>query len=156
MLSLIVVLVILQNLFPDRSEGAGLAPQTVGRELRPLEAAPLPPTVRKLPGSRFGRPRPLPRGAPIDLALGRIVERRLGEPRLLRCLEDFTLLRLYGCPGCLADTMDDPGVDAPDGCHGEAQALSDVFRGVYGDRVVVRESACCRRGDSGCDFEVRH
>ncbi|MFA5942922.1 MAG: 4-vinyl reductase [Candidatus Thermoplasmatota archaeon] len=149
MLSFIVVLVLLQNLVPARGAAQGLGPTDIlGRQLRPLVGAPAPVRVwaRGRRRSKAGTPA-------RDRALSCIVEFGIGEPRLLRALDQSTRLRLYGCP--CTEAMDRGGHSRP-GCPLEEARVYLAFTSVYHRAVVVRETACLRRGDAACEFEVDH
>lgn len=137
MLTLIMVLVALQNLVPEKPVAAG---------------APRP--ARNEPLTRFWpkRPQQVPSGLSVDKAMTRIVHLKLGEPRILQARLHTTRVRLYGCPGC---SFEVPGAQLS-GCAGERGGVERAFRDVYGGRVSAWEIACRRRGDEACDFEVKH
>lgn len=138
MLCLIMVLVGIQNLVPDKSAAPG---------------APLPARNEPPKGLWPRRPRQVPSGLPVDRAMARIVHLKLGEPRILQARLHTTRVRLYGCPGC---SFEVPGAAAASGCSGERGGVERAFKDVYGGRVAAWEIACRRRGDEACDFEVKH
>ncbi|MES2155244.1 MAG: hypothetical protein V4510_08940 [bacterium] len=144
-LSLIILLVVLQNLFPERSQRPGRAARPGSRELRPIAGAPPP----RRPARPTGKRRHMQSAThpPVDLALARVIEMNLGEPRLLRSVDHFTHLRLYGCASCTAGVR---GLE----CSRERSGVELAFREVFGPRVAVREIACHGRGAPECDFEV--
>lgn len=139
MLCLIMVLVGIQNIVPERNPTA-------------LGAA---PTSRNDPLKGFWpkRPRQVPSGLPVDKAMARIVHLKLGEPRILQARLHTTRVRLYGCPGC---SFEVPGAANAPGCATERGGVERAFKDVYGGRVAVWEIACRRRGDEACDYEVKH
>lgn len=150
MLMLVCLLVFVQNLLPDPADtgpraGAGK------RRLRGLDGGPLAQDLAR----RNGRDRRAAALAPVDLALDRLVELRVGEPRLLLAHERVSRVRLYGCRGCAfgAGLM---GGGPGQGCARERAALEQVFGAVYGTAVRAQESSCRRRGDAACEFEVAH
>ena len=149
MLMVVCALVFVQNLLPDPADtgpraGAGK------RRLRGLDGGPLAQELARR-NSRDKRHASL---APVDLALDRLVELRVGEPRLLLAHERVSRVRLYGCRGCAYGTGNNavPG----HGCGRERAALEQVFTAVYGNSVRAQESSCRRRGDAACEFEVAH
>lgn len=137
MLTVIMVLVAVQNLIPERTP----APGSVG-------AARAESITRLWPR----RPQQIPSGLPVDKAMARIVHLRLGEPRILQARLRTTRVRLYGCPGCGNADSSTAGA----GCANERGGVERAFRDVYGAKVAAWEIACRRRGDDACDFEVRH
>jgi hypothetical protein len=153
MLTLICILVLVQNVLPERGGPQPTNDQRAAmRRLRSLDGGPLAQHIAQ----RKGRRR-LYCLAPVDLALDRVVELRLGEPRLLQALDRASRIRLYGCRGCsfAAASAAAPGAQAP-GCARERAALEEVFGAVFGSSVRAQESACRRRGDAACEFEVAH
>jgi hypothetical protein len=139
MLSLIMVLVGIQNVVPER---AAAAPGAVA-----------PARNEPLKGLWPKRPRQVPSGLPVDKAMARIVHLKLGEPRILQARLHTTRVRLYGCPGC---SFEVPGTASPTGCGAERTGVERAFKDVYGGRVAAWEISCRRRGDDACDFEVKH
>lgn len=150
MLTVICLLVLVQNILPDREGAQPTSEQRPAmRRLRSLEGGPLAQHIAQRKGRR--RPYAL---APVDLALDRVVELRLGEPRLLQALDRASRIRLYGCRGC-AFSASPAGAPSP-GCARERAALEEVFGAVFGASARAQESACRRRGDAACEFEVAH
>lgn len=152
MLTVICLLVFVQNLLPDRGEDEqGAAPRQATRRLRALDGGALAQDLARRNG-RNGRP--VRRAvAPVDLAMDRLVELHVGEPRLLLAHDRMSRVRLYGCRGCAYGS----GHSGPgQGCSRERAALDEVFVAIYGPRVRTQESACRRRGDAACEFEVVH
>lgn len=137
MLCLIMVLVGIQNLVPEKASVPG---------------APPPPRNEPLKGL-WRRPKLVPSGLPVDKAMARITHLKLGEPRILQARLHTTRVRLYGCPGCAIET---PVAATASGCTAERTGVERAFRDVYGGRVAAWEIACRRRGDDACDFEVKH
>lgn len=153
MLTVICLLVLVQNLLPERPLPAGQAESRPRRRLRGLDGGALAQHVAPRRRDTRGRRRPLPL-APVDQALDRVVELRLGEPRLLRAQDRFSLVRLYGCRGC---AFAGAGPSLPTaGCARERAALDEVFGAILGGAVRAQESSCRRRGDAACEFEVAH
>lgn len=151
MLTVICTLVLVQNVIPDRSVGEATGDQRPDmRRLRALDGGPLAQSIAYRRGGR----RRAGALAPVDLALDRVVELRLGEPRLLQALDRASRIRLYGCRGC-AYSASSTGAASP-GCARERAALEEVFGAVFGANVRAQESACRRRGDAACEFEVAH
>ena len=148
MLTLIVVLVVLQNLFPDHAGGYGVGRGR--RQLKPIDAK--PQAAARFPA----KPDPAAtRPTDIDLVLDKVVEGKLGEPRLLRCRERQARIRLYACRGCSAWVAADAKAPAAP-CDPEREGMERLFRAQYGRTVTVRETTCRRRGEPACEFEVRH
>ncbi|HJQ93495.1 MAG TPA: hypothetical protein VJ874_04330 [Candidatus Thermoplasmatota archaeon] len=137
-LCLIMVLVGIQNIVPERN------PTAVG--------AGAPSRNEPQKGFWPKRPRQVPSGLPVDKAMARIVHLKLGEPRILQARLHTTRVRLYGCPGC---SFEVPGANQS-GCATERGGVERAFKDVYGGRVAVWEIACRRRGDDACDYEVKH
>lgn len=151
MLGLIMVLVGLQSLFPERPRESGPQPgRHRARQLRPLrEDTPLFAELDKAP-----RPGPFRREEyhlPVDHALAHVVELQLGEPRILRTLRGMSRIRLYRCRGCEPDVADKQA-----GCTFERQGLQKAFRAKVNAAATVREVRCRTRGAEVCEFEVRH
>lgn len=148
MLLVIATLVFLQNLLPDRRSRAHAAARAPpGRELRPIGPGDQPmaapaPSPRRPPGHA---PRP-----PLDGVMELLVQRGVGEPRILRSYGGFTLVRIYRCRSCLDR---DPPRDGA-GCPSEREALERAFREVFGRRARARETACLRNGAAACEFKV--
>jgi hypothetical protein len=153
MLSLIMVLVVLQSLFPDR---AARGSQQSLRELQPLGGGvPAGPAKQ----ARRSRLRRAPRARPTpaaDRAIARMVKLGLGEPRLLRARQHVTTVRLYGCQGCAEPLPVAAGDQGGTGCAYELEWTREAFNATLGHPVHVREVRCARRGDMACEFEVRH
>ncbi|MEA3136045.1 MAG: hypothetical protein QOJ26_1805 [Thermoplasmata archaeon] len=138
MLCLIMLLVGIQNIVPERAPPPGAVPTAREEPLKGLWPR---------------RPRQVASGLPVDKAMARIVHLKLGEPRILQARLHTTRVRLYGCPGC---SFEVPGAAAHPGCAGERGGVERAFKDVYGGRVSTWEIACRRRGDEACDFEVKH
>lgn len=152
MLTLIVVLVLMQNLVPERAGDTRTGgQQPTPRQLRTFDGGPLAHTHRTASEKRGGKRR-LRALAPVDQCLDRVVELRLGEPRLLQSQERLSRIRLYACRGCAFALPSAGGA----GCMQERAALEEVFGAVYGSAVRAQESTCRRRGDATCEFEVAH
>lgn len=148
MLGLIMVLAALQSLWPDRSPPGGSEPEPHrARRLRPWRDEPALFAER----TRKARPGPFRREEPTlpgDRALAALVERQLGEPRLLVATPEASRVRLYRCRGC----------DAQRGgavCGFERQSLQEAYRQHVAAQAVVQEVACRARGADHCEFEVR-
>lgn len=150
MLSVIVVLVLIQNIVPDRTPPVMPGARPTLRQLRALDGGPLAQTIAG--ARRANGRRRYARVAPVDLALDRVVELRLGEPRLLQAHERQSRLRLYACRGCSFSAAGGPG----HACTTERAALEEVFGAVLQRPVRTVETACRRRGDPACEFEVAH
>lgn len=151
MLTVICLLVLVQNILPDRGAREPTGDQRPAmRRLRALDGGPL---AQAIAFQKAGR-RQAYALAPVDLALDRVVELRLGEPRLLQALDRASRIRLYGCRGCAFSGS--PAGSASPGCARERAALEEVFGAVFGANVRAQESACRRRGDAACEFEVVH
>lgn len=153
MLTVICLLVFVQNLLPERAQEAEVEPRRATRRLRALDGGPLAQHIAPRRRDSRGRRRPVPL-APVDLALDRVVELRLGEPRLLRAQDRFSHVRLYGCRGCTLAMSASAANGA--GCTRERAALEEIFAAVLGGAVRAQESSCRRRGDAACEFEVAH
>ena len=149
MLSLILVLVFVQNLLPQPKEEP--APPRPDRELRPLTGGILPSSIRPGPRRRGPRRAAAPR-LRVDEALDQAVRLGLGEPRLLRRFGGVAEVRLYACAECGGH----PSQKGADSCRRTEDRLEQAFRAAYGTPVAAREVECCRRGDAHCQFEVRH
>ena len=137
MLSVIMVLVAIQNVVPERMP----SPAAVGGESGLSRMWPK-------------RPKKIASGLPVDKAMARIVHLKLGEPRILQARSRTTRVRLYGCPGCSFELAEATPVNAT--CNRERGGVEQAFKDVYGGRVSAWEIACRRRGDDACDFEVKH
>lgn len=151
MLGLIMALVALQSLFPERARASGPEPaRHRARQLRPLrETPPLFAEVGK--AAKAGPFRREEYHLPVDLALARVVELQLGEPRVLRLGKDGARVRLYRCRGCAPDVA-----DRDSGCGFERAGMQDAFRSHVERYATVREVLCRARGAESCEFEVRH
>lgn len=139
MLTVIMILVGIQNAVPERSGGGAAG---FGRTKNTI--------TRMWPR----RPKLVASGLPVDKAMARIVHLKLGEPRILQARSRTTRVRLYGCPGCSFELVDAKPVNAT--CNRERAGVEQAFKDVYGGRVSAWEIACRRRGDDACDFEVKH
>jgi hypothetical protein len=137
MLTVIMVLVGIQNVVPERV----------------ATGAPAPPRNEPVRSLWPKRPKQIPSGLPVDKAMARIVHLKLGEPRILQARLHTTRVRLYGCPGCSFEVT---GTTSSATCNTERGGVERAFRDVYGGRVAAWEIACRRRGDDACDFEVKH
>lgn len=151
MLGLIMALVALQSLFPERVRESGPEPgRHRARQLRPLrETAPL--FAERGRQAKQGPFRREEYHTPIDLALARVVELQLGEPRLLRTRGGASRVRLYKCRGCAPEVA-----NREEGCAFELQGLQKAFRTSVAPAAIVREIRCRARGAETCEFEVRH
>ena len=138
MLTVIMVLVGIQNAVPERAGGsaAGFGADAGITRMWPR------------------RPKKVASGLSVDKAMARIVHLKLGEPRILQARSRTTRVRLYGCPGCSFELSDGTAVNAT--CSRERAGVEQAFKDVYGGRVSAWEIACRRRGDDACDFEVKH
>jgi hypothetical protein len=139
MLCVIMLLVGIQNLIPERTP------------IGPIGPGGSVPRNEPLPRLWPRRPKKVASGLPVDVAMARIVHLRLGEPRILQARMHTTRVRLYGCPGCAVDSGK-PNA----GCVAERAGVERAFKETYNGRVTAWEIACRRRGDEACDFEVRH
>lgn len=138
MLSVIMVLVAIQNVVPDKAgSGAGF-----GR------------AADSLPRLWPRRPRKVASGLPVDTAMARIVHLKLGEPRVLQARTRTTRVRLFGCPSCSAQMEENGPGNAT--CARERAGIEQAFKEVFGGKVSAWEISCRRRGDDACDFEVKH
>jgi hypothetical protein len=147
-LTVILLLVALQSLFPERAEGS---PSPASRELHALGAQEATAAGPDAAGAGEARPRrrgPPPAVLPIDRALANAAAQGLGEPRLLRWLGGVALVRLYGC-ACPARPA------APHACAAQRDGLAAAFATVHGRRVTAREVSCTASGAAACEFEVR-
>ena len=140
MLTVIMILVAIQNAVPERAGGGG--------------AAGFGKTESSITRMWPRRPKLVNSGLPVDKAMARIVHLKLGEPRILQARSRTTRVRLYGCPGCSFELADATPVNAT--CNRERAGVEQAFKDVYGGRVSAWEIACRRRGDDACDFEVKH
>lgn len=154
MLMVVCSLVLIQNMLPLRPDTADeLLAKTSRRRLRSLDGGPLATELAR----RNGRDRRMLAAAPVDVALDRLVELHVGEPRLLMAQDRVSRIRLYSCRGCAFGSGANSSSASPtQGCGRERAALEEVFGAVYGAAVRARESACRRRGDAACEFEVAH
>ena len=73
----------------------------------------------------------------------------VAEPRLLRLLPNGVDVRHYGCRAC------ESGREASEGCGRAVGFYAHAFTRVHGRSAAVRETACHRRADPTCEFEVR-
>lgn len=153
MLTFLLLLILMGNALSGQSEPVSLGqPKDDRLQLRPIWASQSP---RMLPGGEEttvpGSETPAVTPA-IDRPMAAIVKARLGEPRILRHHPRGTRIRLYRCRGCPDSDDDAAGADE---CESERIDLQTIFADTTGrDRVRVRETACRRRGDAFCDFEV--
>ena len=137
MLTVIMILVAIQNVVPDRTPSPAAAATESGLSRM------WPKRTKKVAS-----------GLPVDKAMARIVHLKLGEPRILQARSRTTRVRLYGCPGCSFELVDATPANAT--CGRERGGVEQAFKDVYGGRVSAWEIACRRRGDDACDFEVKH
>lgn len=148
MLGLIMVLAALQSLWPDRSPPGGSEPEPHrARRLRPWRDEPALFAER----TRKARPGPFRREEallPADRALAALVERQLGEPRILVAIPGSARVRLYRCRGCDAER-------GGTGCGFEGRSLQEAYRQHVAPQAVVHEVACRIGGAEHCEFEVR-
>jgi hypothetical protein len=148
MLGLIMVLAALQSLWPDRAPPAGAEPEPHrARRLRPWrdEPALFAERTRKARPGPFRREEPT---LPADRALATLVERQLGEPRLLAATPGSSRVRLYRCRGCDAQR-------GGTGCGFEGQSLQEAYRQHVAATATVQEVSCRIAGAEHCEFEVR-
>jgi len=159
MLGLVVTLVLIRAIFPagKSSQGERLA----GKLDRALVATPTVPMVAAAAGRRIiasedardeGRRmgRRL-RPAFIDEILANAESQGWGTARVLRILEGRTVVRYYDCTDCRVRT---PGLTTASECGFQAGYLEAAFARLHDGAVHVRELACRRLGDTGCEFEV--
>ncbi|MEA3191544.1 MAG: hypothetical protein QOD77_2126 [Thermoplasmata archaeon] len=146
MLAVLVVLVFIQNLVPNRQPAAG-APAEGVPSLRPLDGKAVFHAVTPAKGRRR-KATPERPPLPVDAALLRLLEQKAGEPRLLRVRERMAKIRLYHCAGCARKEEN--------GCTVERDQVRAAFGALHGDRASVAEVRCTIRGDPHCEFEVRH
>lgn len=160
-LVLIVCLVLLQSMFPERARRQGMTDaERAERQLRPT-------LIRRTSEANFMAPAPrgdadegrrMARSLPIrtvDAALDYALAKGLGEPRILRHQPHFTILRLYNCRGCLAE-IDNSGNYTLRRCGFERGFLQGAFQNLYAKQVTVRETSCHRLGNPSCEYEVWH
>src|SRR5688572_27302901 len=120
MLSVIMVLVGIQNVVPEKAgsaAGFGRVAETSITRMWPR------------------RPKLIASGLPVDKAMARIVHLKLGEPRILQARSRTTRVRLYGCPGCAFELTEGAGAAANSGCSRERAGVEQAFKDVYGGRV---------------------
>lgn len=148
MLGLIMVLVGLQSLFPERARASGPEPERHrARQLRPLrETSPL--FAERKRAARPGPFRKEEHHLPLDLALGDVVERQLGEPRILHTSQGAGRIRLYRCRSC------EPNEGEGGGCVFERASMEESLRIHWSPKATVHEVACRTAGAEQCEFEV--
>lgn len=89
------------------------------------------------------------RARSVDGALDGFVAAGLGDPRILRSVPGYRLVRVSGCRSCEGDRS------GP--CEFERAFLSSALETLLARPVRARETACGRRSGSGhCDFEVTY
>lgn len=155
MLGLIVLLLLLQSLFPSRPLDAnGREPEPLRPQLRPLGPGVPAPEMSEL--SRRLRSGKATRRPVVDEALDQIFRLRVGEPRLLRHRPHYSLVRVYECRTCTSGHAHRPFRHKVEGCAFERSAVENAFQGTFGEAALAREVACRMRGDSECEYEVRH
>jgi hypothetical protein len=162
-LVLIVSLVLLQSIFPERAQKKILTDaEKAERQLRPTlirrhqEALPATagPRGDVEDGRRGARSLPI---RTVDAALDYALAKGLGEPRILRHQPHFTLLRFYNCRGCeIAELQPNDPVVRGQRCTYERGFLQGSFQNLYAKPVTVREVACHRLGNASCEYEVWH
>ncbi|MBI2078596.1 MAG: hypothetical protein HYT80_09565 [Euryarchaeota archaeon] len=159
MLGLVVSLVLLRALFPAGKPAQG--ERVVGRLDRALSATPsVVPSAAGAPrrliasqdlrdeGRKAGRRL---RPAFVDEILAHVEAAGWGTPRILRILDERTVIRYYDCQDCRGRPV---GHSTARECSAQAGFLQGAFERLH-DRVVeVREIGCRRVGDPGCEFEV--
>lgn len=96
-------------------------------------------------GSRFD-------GDSLHALLEHLSDTGIGEPRVLQRVPHLLRIRLSHCRGCSSHASSTSPGSA--GCPFEEGFLEAAFAQLEGDEVVVRETACGRQGDPGCDFEI--
>jgi len=159
MLGLVVTLVLLRALFPAGRPTQG--ERVVGRLDRAL--APTPsvalttagPPRRLAPspelreqGRKLGR---RVRPSFVDDILAHVENQGWGTPRLLRLLDDRTVVRYYDCHDCRVRALGQPATRE---CSTQAGFLEGAFSRLHDRPVHVQEVGCRRAGDPGCEFEV--
>lgn len=145
-LTLIVSLVFLQSVLPMKPSPITEQGLPTDRALRPLRA----------PGAfqpvQTGKPKS-PLYHPMDALFESMVLGNLGDPRVLTHVGNLSRVRLYGCPGCASGFIDET---APKVCSRELRMLESSFFSFYQRSVSATEVSCRLRGESHCEFEVRH
>lgn len=161
-LVLIVCLVLIQSIFPERVRKQGLTDaERAERQLRPTlirraSDVSLPATAPRGDvddGRRSARSLPI---RTVDAALDYALAKGLGEPRILRHQPHYTMLRLYNCRGCLAASEAPAPAAQGHRCAFESGFLQGAFQNLYAKPVTVREIACHRIGHPSCEYEVLH
>lgn len=154
MLTFLLFLILMGAAFSGQAEPVSFGQTRDERlQLRPIWASQSPRALPvgedvRLPGTETPAVTPA-----IDRPMAAIVKARLGEPRILRHQPTGTRVRLYRCRGCRDEG--DAAFVGTDGCESERHDLQTIFAQTTGrDRVRVHESACRRRGDAFCEFEV--
>jgi hypothetical protein len=157
MLGLVVALVVLRSIFPSGKPSKGLRPDRLERRILRT------PDVDDAPRSPSGPPRLVPtrveeghreaarlKPANLDAALTHILRNKWAQPRILRHMDDLTVVRLHDCKEC-----DDPQTTTT-GCSFHAGFLEGVLRRLEGAQAQVTETRCRRQGQPTCEFEVHH
>jgi predicted hydrocarbon binding protein len=166
MLTLIVTLVLLTTIFPQRPFGPeGDPSRLVERQLRPTPWPYRPKAVATGAADAF-RPDPgayengrkagkRTRATSLETALDHVVNRGLGEPRILAHGQQRTRLRMYECRGCSGQ---EPAVSGSgshaSGCSFERGFIAGVLERAWAAPVRIQETTCHRRGQDACEFEV--
>ena len=157
MLGLVVALVVLRSIFPTGKPSQGLAPDKLERRVLPTpdlalaDTAPQGPTAFEPTRLQEGhREAARVKSPSLDDALTHTLRNRWGNPRLLRYMDDRTVVRLHDCAEC----GDEKQTDA--GCSFFAGFLEGVMRRLEGAQAQVSEVRCRRNGQPACEFEVRH
>lgn len=155
MLTLLLILILMGAAFSGQAQPVSLGqPKDDRLQLRPIWASQSPGALpggseTTVPGSETPAVTPA-----IDRPMVAIVKARLGEPRILYHRPSGTRIRLYRCRGCRG-VEGSEATDASGGCPSELEDLRTVFVQTTGRQTLkVRETACRRRGDDFCDFEV--
>ena len=151
-LGLIVVLLLLQSLFPAKLREDPREPEALRPQLRPISGAPSPSQHALSQRLKSGR---VTRRPVVDQALDQVLHQRVGEPRLLRHRAHYSLVRVYACRSC-EGTSKGNFRHKVEGCPYERAAIETAFQGTYGNQSLARETACRRWGDAACEYEVRH
>lgn len=154
MLTFLLIVILMGAAFSGQAEPVSFGQQRDERlQLRPIWASQSPRSLPVDPDATLpGTDTPAVTPA-IDRPMAAIVRARLGEPRILRHRPAGTRVRLYRCRGCRDDG--DAADAAADGCESERHDLQTIFTQTTGrDGVRVHESACRRRGDDFCEFQV--
>jgi hypothetical protein len=161
-LVLIVCLVLIQSIFPERVRKQSLTDaERAERQLRPtlirrsseLSMPAVAPRGDIEDGRRTARSLPI---RTVDAALDYALAKGLGEPRILRHQPHFTMLRFYNCRGCLAATESGDPAGRVHRCGFERGFLQGAFQNLYAKQVTVRETTCHRIGHASCEYEVWH